>query len=431
VMGYCYAMIWRHAREVAQRVHNHNAYQLLTRRQRQRQKGASVFVCDRPPSVAVIPSNACINAQETARAEPLLSANGNGQLLPTDDDVHRSTRVQLSDRHGHSDCKMDSSAAEKLLSVEDEHVSVPVDYQRMPITVSDNVTASTTVPSSSLNTVTCSSCSNSADHQNVEEDIDNEQKDVETCVNQRLISSPGSHQSPTSLAPAYTVRANHLPQLTTNTRNATNHAAEQETCALDDRVTNGSSVQHVADEPEHLQPTDTIETVEHDSVTVFVIPPATTPSSTAAVLRESPADATGKTRPSEDADVRLRVGQTQTRHDLRVSPCHGRSPDHDINDRSLPASSPTCQRHRSHSLHMILAVFFAFVLTYLPYTVTNLADLQGRLDRNVYMMTSLAFWSGSCVNPLIYGIMNVHFRRAYVTIVVNCWRHLVFRCHSR
>jgi len=80
---------------------------------------------------------------------------------------------------------------------------------------------------------------------------------------------------------------------------------------------------------------------------------------------------------------------------------------------------------------MILAVFFAFVLTYLPFTVTNLADQQARLDRSVYMTTSLAFWAGSCVNPFIYGIMNVQFRRAYVSIVVNCWRHSVARCSTQ
>ena len=82
------------------------------------------------------------------------------------------------------------------------------------------------------------------------------------------------------------------------------------------------------------------------------------------------------------------------------------------------------QRQRSRSLHMILAVFLAFALTYLPFTITNLADRRAVLDRTVYMLTSLAFWAGCSVNPIIYGILNTQFRRAYATTVINCWRRV-------
>lgn len=70
-------------------------------------------------------------------------------------------------------------------------------------------------------------------------------------------------------------------------------------------------------------------------------------------------------------------------------------------------------RGRLSSLRMILVVFLAFVLTYLPFTLMNLFDDGSRLHRSWYMTASLGFWAGSCVNPIIYGIMNKQFRKAY------------------
>jgi len=83
------------------------------------------------------------------------------------------------------------------------------------------------------------------------------------------------------------------------------------------------------------------------------------------------------------------------------------------------ASSATWRRRsiagrgRLSSLRMILVVFLAFVLTYLPFTLVNLFDDGSRLHRSWYMTASLGFWAGSCVNPIIYGIMNKQFRKAY------------------
>jgi hypothetical protein len=78
--------------------------------------------------------------------------------------------------------------------------------------------------------------------------------------------------------------------------------------------------------------------------------------------------------------------------------------------------------NRSHSLRMIMAVFLAYTVTYLPFSLTNLFDEDSALNRNVYMITSLGFWAGSCVNPLIYGIMNRQFRVAYRSVLFACVR---------
>ena len=54
------------------------------------------------------------------------------------------------------------------------------------------------------------------------------------------------------------------------------------------------------------------------------------------------------------------------------------------------------------------------------HTVINLVDEPGLFHRNWYMITSLGFWAGSCVNPVIYGVMNKQFRNAYCSIISAC-----------
>ncbi|ESN94572.1 hypothetical protein HELRODRAFT_122869, partial [Helobdella robusta] len=68
---------------------------------------------------------------------------------------------------------------------------------------------------------------------------------------------------------------------------------------------------------------------------------------------------------------------------------------------------------RKHSMKIIVVIFISFLFTYLPYSIINLADERGELNRIWYMSTSLFFWAGSCLNPYIYGIMNEQFRNAY------------------
>jgi hypothetical protein len=92
-------------------------------------------------------------------------------------------------------------------------------------------------------------------------------------------------------------------------------------------------------------------------------------------------------------------------------------------DSKRSITSTTTHAHsRSHSLRMIMAVFLAYIVTYLPFSLTNLLDEHSALNRNVYMITSLGFWAGSCVNPLIYGIMNRQFRVAYRSVLFACVR---------
>jgi len=76
-------------------------------------------------------------------------------------------------------------------------------------------------------------------------------------------------------------------------------------------------------------------------------------------------------------------------------------------------------KRKINSVRMIFVLFLAFFFTYLPFIVVNMSGNNAPINRNWYMITSLAFWAGSCVNPIIYGIMNKQFRDAYISIVMN------------
>lgn len=437
VMGYCYGMIWRRTREVRQRVDGYSAFRLLKTRQ---QNGQPVSAANRHPPLTQLPSNTNVVAHETPRSEPLLDAGNNRQLITEDDkvvDAYKSTSEQSSDNSRHTDsvieCQQGTAGVcrDRLLpAVDNKATSVDVDQPRTEISedkaLRDAPTTGQWSPTISQhpNTATCSSSSNKNDENN----DDNEQTNTDRSRGQ--ITTADYQQLMTSSSPASSSRKQETSSSEPSaSRRSVSCVVEREKDESDGHVTNVSSDQSAADEAEEFK------TVKHESISVIITPAVTVlrDSTTAVVASEVTdknlqLDGHLQLQPLTEGDsAHLSVGQQQ-QPSSRMSSIRRRLLGvHEVGELSPASSSLTCHRHRSHSLRMILAVFFAFVLTYLPYTVTNLADQQARLDRSVYMMTSLAFWAGSCVNPVIYGIMNVQFRRAYVATLVNCWRHSVAR----
>ena len=456
VMGYCYCMIWRQTREVGLRLDSYSAFRLLKKRQ---QNGESVFAANCQSPLSPVPSSAHVIAHKSARSEPLMSAENNLQPAREDDkiaDVYMSTSEHSWDKDRHADfvieCPQgtDADCRERLLPVVDhEIITVEVDHPHVEL--SDDKApqdASTAVHGSPTttehpNTVTCLSCNNDSDDDDKNDDDNDDEEQTNADKNRWRISSSDHHQLATSSPPASDSRNQEMllsgPSMSSK---STSYVVEREKDASDGtNENNDQPAAKKAKEFDHL-PAENL-TLKHESISVVVTPAATT-SSAVTVVREtttavSASAVTDKNHVisghllhhlTEGDGAHLSVGQQHlpaTQHGFRTSPFRRRLLGHEFGEISPASSSLTCHRHRSHSLRMILAVFFAFVLTYLPFTVTNLADQQAVLDRSVYMLTSLAFWAGSCVNPLIYGIMNVQFRRAYVATVLNCWRHSVAR----
>jgi len=335
VICYCYGMIWRRAREVGRRVDGHNAYRPMKARNQQQQNGESaVFTGHCPPSVA-----AADHSNPVEIAEPPPSADDNRQPAAENEsivDVRRPSRSdQSSDRDRRTDCLMDGTAGgceDGVMCVVRE---VAVDHPRVMM-LSVDVTERSASAGQLINTTTCPDCS--------------------SC---QLTTSSSPNRS-----------SQHL-------KTSNSHAVEGKTGSSHDHATNVNNVRPSSNDVEQTK--EHIETRKHDSITVVVTPAAATRSAAAAVPRDSPSDgavselmsrrtADHLRRPTQDGHAHLSVKDGPSRHSFRMWR-------HDEGGGGGRTSSPTCgHRHRSHSLHMILAVFSAFVLTYLPFTVINLAD---------------------------------------------------------
>ncbi|XP_033219859.1 G-protein coupled receptor moody-like isoform X2 [Belonocnema kinseyi] len=69
---------------------------------------------------------------------------------------------------------------------------------------------------------------------------------------------------------------------------------------------------------------------------------------------------------------------------------------------------------------MVLAIFLSFVACYLPITIVKVADAEVRYP-GLHVMGYLLLYFASCVNPIIYVIMNKQYRQAYAG-VISCSR---------
>ncbi|XP_011306895.1 G-protein coupled receptor moody isoform X1 [Fopius arisanus] len=69
---------------------------------------------------------------------------------------------------------------------------------------------------------------------------------------------------------------------------------------------------------------------------------------------------------------------------------------------------------------MVLAIFLSFVACYLPITIVKVSDPEVRYPA-AHVMGYLLLYFASCVNPIIYVIMNKQYRQAYAG-VISCSR---------
>ncbi|XP_015587054.1 G-protein coupled receptor moody isoform X2 [Cephus cinctus] len=69
---------------------------------------------------------------------------------------------------------------------------------------------------------------------------------------------------------------------------------------------------------------------------------------------------------------------------------------------------------------MVLAIFLSFVACYLPITIAKVADAEVK-HPEFHVLGYLLLYFASCVNPIIYVIMNKQYRQAYAG-VISCSR---------
>ncbi|XP_076012542.1 G-protein coupled receptor 84 [Genypterus blacodes] len=99
---------------------------------------------------------------------------------------------------------------------------------------------------------------------------------------------------------------------------------------------------------------------------------------------------------------------------------------------SAPPSTtpaPTAAASSSHSAasgedgefkrvtRMCFTVFLCFVLCFGPFLLLNIADKNNRAPQVVHMFTANLTWLNSCINPVLYAVMNRQFRQAYYVLL--------------
>ncbi|CAL8352808.1 unnamed protein product [Gadus morhua 'NCC'] len=73
---------------------------------------------------------------------------------------------------------------------------------------------------------------------------------------------------------------------------------------------------------------------------------------------------------------------------------------------------------------MCFAVFLCFVFCFVPVVLLNLADQRGRAPQILHMFTTNLTWLNSCINPLLYAVMNPQFRRSYHMLLTRAFSPL-------
>ncbi|XP_031710052.1 G-protein coupled receptor 84 [Anarrhichthys ocellatus] len=62
---------------------------------------------------------------------------------------------------------------------------------------------------------------------------------------------------------------------------------------------------------------------------------------------------------------------------------------------------------------MCFIVFLCFVFCFVPFLLLNIADKHNRAPQILHMFCANLTWLNSCINPVLYAVMNRQFRQAY------------------
>lgn len=85
--------------------------------------------------------------------------------------------------------------------------------------------------------------------------------------------------------------------------------------------------------------------------------------------------------------------------------------------RGKDARDAKAKRNEWRITKMVLAIFLSFVMCYLPITVAKIADKDVSYPA-LHIIGYILLYLSSCINPIIYVIMNKQYRQAYKTVIL-------------
>ncbi|XP_035802745.2 G-protein coupled receptor 84 [Amphiprion ocellaris] len=68
---------------------------------------------------------------------------------------------------------------------------------------------------------------------------------------------------------------------------------------------------------------------------------------------------------------------------------------------------------------MCFTVFMCFVFCFVPFMLLNIADKHNRAPHVLHMLCANLTWLNSCINPVLYAVMNRQFRQAYHVLLTR------------
>ncbi|KAG8007874.1 G-protein coupled receptor 84 [Nibea albiflora] len=68
---------------------------------------------------------------------------------------------------------------------------------------------------------------------------------------------------------------------------------------------------------------------------------------------------------------------------------------------------------------MCFTVFLCFVFCFVPFLLLNIADKKNRAPQVLHMFSANLTWLNSCINPILYAVMNRQFRQAYHVLLTR------------
>ncbi|XP_029286744.1 G-protein coupled receptor 84 [Cottoperca gobio] len=68
---------------------------------------------------------------------------------------------------------------------------------------------------------------------------------------------------------------------------------------------------------------------------------------------------------------------------------------------------------------MCFTVFLCFVFCFVPFLLLNIADKHNRAPKVLHMFCANLTWLNSCINPVLYAVMNRQFREAYHVLLTR------------
>lgn len=161
------------------------------------------------------------------------------------------------------------------------------------------------------------------------------------------------------------------------------------------------------------------------------IPTATTPPATKTTLATTPPATT--TLATTTADMTTPATTTLATTTPATTPPA----------TTQPATTPTATTteaapapHASHGsgedkefkrvTRMCFAVFMCFVFCFVPFLLLNIVDKGNRAPHILHMFCANLTWLNSCINPVLYAVMNRQFRQAYHLLITRAVAPLAF-----